>query len=464
MSSDKTSNVLGPVRHATTLRLSRIATLVAGSLVFLYACEVSRKSDLSDVWVQVAVAAVLALTGLTTAWFEVKAADHAATRARTDIRGFLIESDGITVRARITRSGDLVFHGHDTSGTYPAYEWDWAFRATTFPAIRTALGGGRGDLLDLLEHTVPDLDRQDRHDPGAWLHNQGIPAAFRERGDTSHRITRELPVVTSEAPRRDSSRESTGEHKLSSERRNAPDPADAPRPGRTSRRDPSPDQSAPARTRRRPSNSQRSQDPPNSAERHDEPSPRRREQPSNTRRRTSDRRAAQSDRPADRQPSDRWDSPQSDHRDSPPSDQWDAPPSDQWDAPSARPARLSGAPRDEPSPDHRIDPSTARRSAPPTPHRDQPPYEPGTPHAHRRTPADPRPSEPSSDHWNEPPAARYREQVDYRERTGRPRDESSGAHRHVLSGAHPSEPPRPQQRELRERRRDESPDRRHRRS
>lgn len=416
MSSDKTSNVLGLVRHATTLRLSRIATLVAGSLVFLYACEVSRKSDLSDVWVQVAVAAVLALTGLTTAWFEVKAADHAATRARTDIRGFLIESDGITVRARITRSGDLVFHGHDTSGTYPAYEWDWAFRATTFPAIRTALGGGRGDLLDLLEHTVPDLDRQDRYDPGAWLHNQGIPAAFRERGDTSHRITRELPVVTSEAPRRESSRESTGEHKLSSKRRDAPDPADAPRPGRSSRRDPSPDQSAPARTRRRASNSPRSQDHPNSAERHDEPPTRRREQPSNTRRRTSDRREAQSDRP-----------------------------------------------RYEPSPDHRIDPSTARRSAPPTPHHDQPPYEPGT-HAHRRTPADPRQSEASSDHWNEPPAPRYREQVDYRERTGRPRDESSGAHRHVLSGAHPSEPPRPQPRELRGQRRDESPDRHHHRS
>ncbi|WP_063045781.1 hypothetical protein [Nocardia pseudovaccinii] len=406
--SDKTSSVLGLVRHATTLRLTRIGTLVVGSLVFLYACEVSRKSDLSDVWVQVAFAAGLALTGLTTAWFEIKAADHAATRARTDIRGFLIESGDISVRARITRSGDLVFHGHDTGGTYPAYEWDWAFRATTFPDIRSALGGGKGDLLDLLEHTIPDLDRQDRYDPGAWLHNRGIPAAFRERGDTSHRITRELPVVEPEGPQRESSRESIGAQRLSSKRHN---PVDQPRPSRSSRREP-PGQDTPAPTRRRASDSP---DPRNSANRYDEPPTRRRDQPSNTRRRANDRWEAESDPYAD---------------------------------------RTAGEHRDEPSASRGTLPNQRRAESP----RD----ELGAPRGGRGTPAAPRWPEPSSDRWNEPPATRHREQVDYRQPTGRPGDEGSGAHRHVLSGAHPSESPR--RRREPQRRQDESPDRRHRRS
>ncbi|WP_433602074.1 hypothetical protein ACQPXH_10245 [Nocardia sp. CA-135953] len=542
--SDKTSSVLGPVRHATALRLTRIGTLVVGSLVFLYACEVSRKSDLSDVWLHVAFAGGLAVTGLTTAWFEIKAADHAATRARTDIRGFRIESDSISVRARITRSGDLVFHGHDTGGTYPAYEWDWAFRATTFPAIRFALGGGKGDLLDLLERTVPDLDRKERYDPGAWLHHHGIPAAFRERGDTSHRITRELPVVEPEGPHR----ESTGAQKLSSKRHN---PIDPPHPSRSSRREP-PGQDTPAPTRSRASDSP---DPRKSPNRYDEPT-RRRDQPSNTRRRASDRLEAESDAYADRTPADRravppqdrwdapsgdrwdappsdhWDAPPSDHRDTPPSDHrgtapsnhWDTPPNDeqddalsdswnavpsnQWDSPPARSTRPSEATRYEP--DSRIGPPAASRGASPIRRRDQPPFEPsaptnarragrvdsprsepsgegsdepsasrGTPPDRRRaesprdelgaptrsrreTPADPRRSEPSSDRWNEPPVNRHREQVDYRQPTGRPGDESSGAHRHVLSGAHPSESPR-RPREP-QGRRDKSPDRRHRRS
>ncbi|MEV4235087.1 MULTISPECIES: hypothetical protein [unclassified Nocardia] len=453
MSSDKTSTLLGLIRHATTLRLTRIATLVVGSLVFLYACEVSRNSDLSDVWVQVAVATGFALTGLTTAWFEVKAADHAATRARTDIRGFHIESDGITVRARITRSGDLVFHGHDTSGAHPAYEWDWAFRASTFPAIRTALGGGRGDLLDLLEHTAPDLDRHERYDPGAWLYNQGIPAAFRERGDTSHRITRKLPVVGPDASRPAPSRETIGAHQLSNTHRN-PD-VDSPRPTRSSRREPPPDQAPPVPTRRRTS---ARQDPRTSAKRPDEPPAGGRGQPSHTRRRAKDRWEAQPEAHAGRTPSDRSDAA--------PSDGWDAPSSDQWDDPPARPTGRSGTPRYEASPDNRVDPSAARRGAPATRHPEQPPYEPGTPtHARRRTPADPRQSEPSSSHWNEPPATRYRAQAaDFRETTGWPRDKSSGAHRHVLSGAHPSEPPPPDQREQQAQRRDEQPGRRHRRS
>ncbi|WP_433683668.1 hypothetical protein [Nocardia sp. CA-119907] len=300
MPSAKTSTVLGLVRHATTLRLTRIATLVAGSLVFLYSCEVSRKSDLSDVWTPVAIAAGLAMTGLITAWFEVRAADHAAIRARTDIRGFLIESDDISVRARITRSGDLVFHGHDSSGPHPAYEWDWAFHASTFPAIRAALGG-EGDLLELLERTVPHWDRRDRYDPGAWLHSQGIPAAFRERGDSSSRTTRVLPVITFEAelthhdPDIPPSREDTGPQGLTSTRR-ATSPhrrtraADQNEPERLGRRREPSEQDEPAHARRRAPADQRR--PTSSADsrlgepaaRRDELPARRRNQPPNTHR------------------------------------------------------------------------------------------------------------------------------------------------------------------------------------
>ncbi|MFX0576810.1 hypothetical protein [Nocardia nepalensis] len=397
MPSAKTSTVLGLVRHATTLRLTRIATLVVGSLVFLYACEVSRKGDLSDVWTQLAIAGGLALTGLTTAWFEVKAADHAATRARTDIRGFLIESEGISVRARITRSGDLVFHGHDSGGTHPAYEWDWAFRAATFPAIRAALGG-KGDLLELLERTVPDLDRHDRYDPGAWLHNQGIPAAFRERGDSSNRVTRVLPVIEPSLAQHDpdsDDRESTGAHQRASEHRNPSphprtrEPAASNRPERSGRRrEPSHEQAAPAHTRRsspadrrrpEPSVSARDEQP---AARHGEPAPRRRNQPPKSHRHEL--------------PSDRWDAPPDDHRNARPTDHWNEPLNDELDAPPNTP------------PARRRDDSSRHRN-----------------------------TETPSGHWPEAPDPRYRNPAP------RPRDGNSGAHRHALSGAHHTESPWP---------------------
>ncbi|WP_433201975.1 hypothetical protein ACQP1G_11340 [Nocardia sp. CA-107356] len=438
MPSAKTSTVLGLVRHATTLRLTRIATLVVGSLVFLYACEASRKSDLSDVWIQVAIAAGLAMTGLTTAWFEVRAAGHAATRARTEIRGFLIESEDLSVRARITRSGDLVFHGHDSGGTDAAYEWDWAFRATTFPAIRAALGG-KGDLLDLLERTVPHLDRQDRYDPGAWLHDQGIPAAFRERGDSSTRITRVLPVIKPEAelahhdPDAPPSRESTGAQEHVSARHNAaphrrtPAAADENRPERSRRRhEPSPEQGGRARGRRRaPADPHRPEPSADSrderqAARHGEPPTRRRNQPQETHRATppSEHRSARPGERWDEPINDDWDEPSNtgwneppnDRRSAPPSDTWNAPPSDSWDAP----------------PNERgNEPPAATRPTPPARRRDDS-------SRHRST-------ETPSGHWPEATDQRYRNPAP------RPYDEGSGAHRPALSGAHHTENPWPHQ-------------------
>ncbi|MFI9510000.1 hypothetical protein [Nocardia sp. NPDC052566] len=127
--------------------------------------------------------------------------DHAGMRAglpdgdRERAQEFRIQSDGWSVRARVVRSGDLVFRGRDLGGTYPEYEWAWTFHHTTFPAIRAALGGDDEDLLDLLEDIVPHLDRLSRQDPGAWLHRHGIPATFRERGVSPTQVTEPLPVI-----------------------------------------------------------------------------------------------------------------------------------------------------------------------------------------------------------------------------------------------------------------------------
>ncbi|WP_330249404.1 hypothetical protein OG874_24080 [Nocardia sp. NBC_00565] len=404
MASAKTSSGLGLVQHATTLRLTRIGTLVVGSLVFLYACEVSRKSDLSDVWPQVVIAAGLALTGLVTAWFEVRAAEHAATRARTEIRGFLIESDGLSVRARITRSGDLVFHGHD-SDAYPAYEWDWAFRSSSFPAIRAALGGSRGDLLELLERTVPHWDRQDRYDPGSWLHNQGIPAAFRERGDTSNRTTRVLPIINPEHPPAQPhsddaqhaapSRNATRARELSNPRvpphsRNS-EPPDQDRPERSRRRraEPSHEQ-APADAHRRPApNPHRSEPQSDSwheqpAARDDEP-PRRRNQPPNTYR----------------------NEPPSERRDEPPATRHSRSPNG-YEPSEARGYEPPAARYDEPPTDHRSrgtrtgDPGPAgRRAQPPTAHR------PALSAAHSESPWPHQPQSPAP-RRNDPPNTRQR--------------------------------------------------------
>ncbi|MFG3614824.1 hypothetical protein [Nocardia sp. NPDC047654] len=123
--------------------------------------------------------------------------DHDETEqiTRTETGELVIESSRRTVRARIGRSGDLVVHGRWHGSAHPPSEWKWTFHPDAFHAIRSALGDGPGDLLDLLEDTIPWLDAGARQDPGAWLRAHDIPATYREKGVNAARTTRELPVL-----------------------------------------------------------------------------------------------------------------------------------------------------------------------------------------------------------------------------------------------------------------------------
>ncbi|MFI6168185.1 hypothetical protein ACIBCN_15495 [Nocardia sp. NPDC051052] len=335
-----------PAGTSTALRLARIAALVLGCLLFLYACENSKSALLADKWIEVAIAGALLAAGLGAAWFEVKLTDYREyddeepQPERAGIRGgpadgrgkthsrerksrwipavlraddephtgaheFLVESEGWSMRAKIARSGDLVFHGHDLGGTYPAYEWMWVFHPDTFAEIRAALGDDEGEILELLEEVVPQLDRHGRHDPGAWLRTHDIPATYREKGVSATQETRELPVMQPglprPTPRRDepvsarSHRNELPSNRSRREQRNADlrDEESAPiqtAPAR-SRRDPvapsrsrhedaeptrSPyDEPEPARARRDPLAPSRSrhQDPEPTRSTHDEPAP-----------------------------------------------------------------------------------------------------------------------------------------------------------------------------------------------
>ncbi|MBF6191109.1 hypothetical protein U3653_12150 [Nocardia sp. CDC186] len=376
---------------STRFRLARIAGLVLGSLVFLHACERSKSALLSDVRMEVAVAAAFAAAALGAAWFEIKlrgpeqdadppwddadedetpspgnfpgragrsaepvygrserpgrtgigprsappdhwedddlpdAAEspgwadlvagiartlritraHIADRqpllplgavtkwmrrvdpddeigapelddddqteqiTRTETGELVIESGVRTVRAKISRSGDLVLHGRRHAEARS--EWKWTFPTEAFPAIRAALGDGPGDLLDLLEDTLPWLDAVARHDPGAWLRAHDIAATYQEKGVSATQITRELPVLQPGRPpqpprasrsRRKPPQEARGESR--STRRGAAEPptssrrTDADRPTRTANswptartNPPAGDYSPPAAARRR---------------------------------------------------------------------------------------------------------------------------------------------------------------------------------------------------------------------
>ncbi|WP_405177464.1 hypothetical protein OG225_24445 [Nocardia sp. NBC_01377] len=189
---------------STRYRLARITALVLGSLVFLYACERSRSSMLSDVLGEVLLAACLGIAGIAAAWFEISLSNRTAEQeaAETGESGeFLLESEGRRIRARIAPSGNLVFHGREISDGPQAHEWSWTFRPTTFPAIRTALGGGDGELVRLLEEIIPRLDRHSRRDPGAWVRAHGITATYREKGDNPSHATRKLPILKRGLPR-----------------------------------------------------------------------------------------------------------------------------------------------------------------------------------------------------------------------------------------------------------------------
>ncbi|TQM31397.1 hypothetical protein [Nocardia bhagyanarayanae] len=193
------------VDTGTALRLARIAALVVGCLLFLHACERTRRVVPTDVWIELALAATLGVAAMVVAWFEIaraeeldetEAPEHAGDTGPADApRECRIESDGRTVRARIAKSGNLVLHGHDYDGPHPGHEWSWTFRPAVFPAIRAALGGdSESDLIELLEDVVLDSRPEIRDDPGAWLRAHGIAAAYREKGDHPSRVTAKLPI------------------------------------------------------------------------------------------------------------------------------------------------------------------------------------------------------------------------------------------------------------------------------
>lgn len=215
---------------------------------------------------------------------------------RTETGELVIESSRRTVRAKISRSGDLVVHGRGHSGAPPRSEWKWTFQPDTFPAIRVALGDGPGDLLDLLEETIPWLDAGARHDPGAWLRAHDIPATYREKGVSATQETRELPVLQ---PGRPPQPPRAGR----SPRKPSPDGSGAPR---------TPTEAVDARARR-----QRSAEPtPARGERR---SAQRRGDDSQSRRHDADRVRGDAPRPAARQTrsSDDYAAPARRHRDEP---------------------------------------------------------------------------------------------------------------------------------------------------
>ncbi|MGQ4614682.1 hypothetical protein [Nocardia sp. R7R-8] len=126
--------------------------------------------------------------------------DHDETEqiTRTERGELVIESGARTVRAKMSRSGDLVLHGRSYGAA--RLEWKWTFTPDAFPAIRGVLGDGPGDLLDLLEDTLPWLEATARHDPGAWLRAHDIPATYQEKGVSATQDTRKLPALPPEHP------------------------------------------------------------------------------------------------------------------------------------------------------------------------------------------------------------------------------------------------------------------------
>ncbi|MGK8512105.1 hypothetical protein ACRS5S_30180 [Nocardia asiatica] len=180
---------------------------------------------------------------------------------RTETGELVVESSSRTVRVKIARSGELVVHGRAQGGPPPRSEWKWTFPPETFPAVRVALGDVPGDLLDLLEDTIPWLDAGARHDPGAWLRAHDIPATYREKGVSATQVTRELPVLRPGRPprpprsRRRPGRDASGAGAVDDRARGKWPSAAAPSPeplsARRERRDAPPTASGPQPASRR---------------------------------------------------------------------------------------------------------------------------------------------------------------------------------------------------------------------
>lgn len=177
----------------TALRLTRIAALVAGCLLFLHACDRTRKVIPLDVWIELGAAAALGVGAMVAAWFEISRTDRGRPDEDEPPEEFVFDSGDRSVRARIAGSGNLVFHGRVEEGPHAGHEWSWTFRPATFDAVRAALGGD-GDLIALLDEVVPTLTPEAAADPGGWLRAHGITATYREKGEHPSRITDKLPI------------------------------------------------------------------------------------------------------------------------------------------------------------------------------------------------------------------------------------------------------------------------------
>ncbi|WP_067854199.1 hypothetical protein [Nocardia shimofusensis] len=239
----------------TALRLGRITALVVACLLFLHACDRTRRLLPTDVWLELVAAALLATGAMIAAWFEIVRAERIEEAEELEANhppapradDLLYDTSTHAIRARIARSGNLVIHGREYGGPRPGHEWSWTFRTDTFPAVRTALGGGGdddsdgSDVLELLEEVVPRLDADSRADPGAWLRAHGIAGTYREKGDHPSRTTHKLPIL------RPGPRRATDARTRASREESAAGPSVSEPTRRGSRRPASPTDAASAR-------------------------------------------------------------------------------------------------------------------------------------------------------------------------------------------------------------------------
>jgi len=188
----------------TALRLTRIAALVLACLLFLHACDRTRRLLPTDVWLEFGAAIALAAGAMVAAWFEIARAERIEEQEELEANDppapraddLIYDTATHAVRARIAASGNLVVHGRERGGSYPSREWSWTFRTGAFPAIRAVLGGDDdADVLELLEEVIPELDPDSRTDPGAWLRANGVAGTYREKGDNPTRTTHKLPIL-----------------------------------------------------------------------------------------------------------------------------------------------------------------------------------------------------------------------------------------------------------------------------
>ena len=87
------------------------------------------------------------------------------------------------LEATITPDGRLEIHGLDSGNgvaegdEYSHYQWSWTVEPADLPAALTALDGGGGDPLAVLERWV----NEHASDPGMAISAAGVPIQFSSR-------------------------------------------------------------------------------------------------------------------------------------------------------------------------------------------------------------------------------------------------------------------------------------------